>query len=128
MERIASLVPGHAWYQHYPTTYPHIDEDIVRRAREAGINRLSIGAQTFDAERLRFLDRAHDAEAVRRAVAAAREAGFEARRSTPRLDEEVDQPFEKTFFTGAPHDGHSVSVSSENDCQISNISPVRSQR
>lgn len=44
--------------------------------------------------------------------------------------------FEKTFLTSAPHGsvspswvwGHTVKVSSENDCQISNISPVRSHR
>lgn len=46
-------------------------------ARAAGIGRISIGAQTFDEGRLRLLDRAHDADAIRAAVAAARDGGFE---------------------------------------------------
>ncbi len=45
-------------------------------AREAGVNRASVGAQTFDARRLRYLDRAHDADATRSAVRALRDAGF----------------------------------------------------
>ena len=52
----------------------------VERARAAwggGVNRLSIGVQTFHAEQLRFLDRAHDADKAEAAVRAAREAGFE---------------------------------------------------
>ncbi|MEM7199921.1 MAG: radical SAM family heme chaperone HemW [Planctomycetota bacterium] len=45
-------------------------------AREAGVNRLSIGVQSFAAHRLAFLDRAHDAAGTRAAYAAAREGGF----------------------------------------------------
>jgi len=45
--------------------------------RAAGVNRLSIGAQSFRAERLRELGRAHDAEAGAAAVRAARAAGFD---------------------------------------------------
>jgi oxygen-independent coproporphyrinogen-3 oxidase len=45
-------------------------------ARAAGVNRVSVGAQSFDAARLRFLDRAHDAERTRAAVGILREAGF----------------------------------------------------
>lgn len=44
--------------------------------RAAGVNRLSIGAQSFDDTVLRALGRTHDASAVRDAVAAARAAGF----------------------------------------------------
>lgn len=47
----------------------------ARIARAAGVTRFSVGAQTFDAARLQFLDRAHDADGVRRAVAALREVG-----------------------------------------------------
>ncbi len=45
--------------------------------REAGVNRLSIGAQSFDEATLRRLGRIHTAEQTREAVAMAREAGFE---------------------------------------------------
>jgi oxygen-independent coproporphyrinogen-3 oxidase len=45
--------------------------------RAAGANRLSLGCQSFQLERLRFLGRWHTAEQNRRAVAHARAAGFE---------------------------------------------------
>lgn len=45
--------------------------------REAGVTRLSLGAQTFDQARLQFLDRIHSVEAVGASVRAARRAGFE---------------------------------------------------
>ena len=44
-------------------------------AWDAGVRRISIGAQSFDAERLRFLDRAHDADAITRAVEVFRQVG-----------------------------------------------------
>ncbi|MBZ0154067.1 MAG: radical SAM family heme chaperone HemW [Planctomycetes bacterium] len=49
----------------------------ARIARAAGVNRASIGVQSFDEAQLRFLDRAHTAEGAERAFAALREAGFE---------------------------------------------------
>jgi oxygen-independent coproporphyrinogen-3 oxidase len=49
----------------------------ARRAREAGVTRVSIGAQSFAADRLKFLDRAHDADRTRAAVTAVRNAGFD---------------------------------------------------
>jgi len=42
---------------------------------EAGVNRLSIGVQSFNDEQLRRIGRIHDAKAAREALAAAREAG-----------------------------------------------------
>ena len=45
--------------------------------RQVGINRLSIGIQSFDPEVLRFLNRAHDVEASLNCVTLARDAGFE---------------------------------------------------
>lgn len=45
--------------------------------RAAGVNRLSLGAQSFDARTLRALGRAHTPDQGREAVAAARAAGFE---------------------------------------------------
>jgi putative oxygen-independent coproporphyrinogen III oxidase len=43
----------------------------------AGVNRLSIGAQSFDADRLRILGRIHSVPDIALAVEAARAAGFE---------------------------------------------------
>ncbi len=45
--------------------------------RAAGVNRLSIGVQALEEADLRFLDRLHDAAGARRAVEAARSAGFD---------------------------------------------------
>jgi oxygen-independent coproporphyrinogen-3 oxidase len=45
--------------------------------RDAGINRLSFGVQSFRDEELARLGRLHSAETARRAVAAARRAGFD---------------------------------------------------
>ncbi|MDL0432417.1 radical SAM family heme chaperone HemW [Marinobacter sp. TBZ242] len=45
--------------------------------RAAGINRLSIGIQSFNAQRLEALGRIHDDKAAHRAIEAARNAGFE---------------------------------------------------
>jgi len=48
----------------------------LRRLLAAGANRLSLGVQSFCDENLRRLGRIHSAAQARRAVAAAREAGF----------------------------------------------------
>jgi oxygen-independent coproporphyrinogen-3 oxidase len=45
--------------------------------RAAGVNRLSIGVQSFRDEQLRALGRVHDSAAARAAVTAARAAGFD---------------------------------------------------
>ena len=52
--------------------------DVARFAafREAGVNRLSIGIQSFRNEKLHALGRVHDAAQAEAAVAAARAAGF----------------------------------------------------
>jgi len=47
-----------------------------RELREAGVTRLSLGVQSFDACELRFLDRIHSPEANVAAVELARAAGF----------------------------------------------------
>lgn len=44
--------------------------------REAGVNRISIGVQTFDDEALKRLDRAHTGDDAQNAFRSAREAGF----------------------------------------------------
>ncbi len=45
--------------------------------RQAGVNRLSIGAQTFSAEALATLGRIHSVDEISRAVDEARDAGFD---------------------------------------------------
>lgn len=45
--------------------------------RKSGINRLSIGIQTFNQELLTFLNRAHNAEQAKNCVGLANDAGFE---------------------------------------------------
>ncbi|MBL8727132.1 MAG: radical SAM family heme chaperone HemW [Planctomycetes bacterium] len=46
-------------------------------ARDGGVNRLSMGVQSFHAHHLRFLDRAHSADRAEAAFAEARRAGFD---------------------------------------------------
>ena len=53
------------------------DLDKLNRYKAAGINRISIGAQSFDAETLSFLGRIHSANDTVRCVLDARKAGFE---------------------------------------------------
>ncbi len=53
-----------------------VDAASLRRLRALGINRLSIGVQSFDDAELRRLDRIHDAAAAGAAYRAARAAGF----------------------------------------------------
>ena len=56
-------------------------EDVTREAaaawRSAGINRISLGVQSFDAGVLAWMHRTHDAGAPARAMGALRSAGFE---------------------------------------------------
>lgn len=51
--------------------------ESLRGYREAGVNRLSMGVQSMDDRRLRFLGRIHTAEDVRRDYVMAREAGLD---------------------------------------------------
>ena len=54
-----------------------VDRAKLAAYREAGINRLSFGVQSFDDAELARLDRRHDAARARAAVADARAAGFD---------------------------------------------------
>lgn len=51
--------------------------DYINALRKAGINRLSIGIQSFDNEHLRLMNRRHTGEQAIRAVRDAQKAGFE---------------------------------------------------
>lgn len=53
------------------------DAANYRGYREAGVNRLSIGVQSFDDCQLEALGRVHDGDQARQAYAAARAAGFD---------------------------------------------------
>jgi oxygen-independent coproporphyrinogen III oxidase len=53
-----------------------VDQARLRAFRMAGVNRLSLGVQTFDDALLRCLGRVHDADQARRAFDDARLAGF----------------------------------------------------
>lgn len=54
-----------------------VDEDRLRGFREAGVNRLSFGIQSFQPDLLLALGRQHSVDDSRRALAAARRAGFD---------------------------------------------------
>lgn len=53
-----------------------IGPDHLCQLAAAGVNRISFGAQSFDAGELRFLDRIHSPEAIAATVANARRAGI----------------------------------------------------
>lgn len=53
-----------------------VDEARFAGFRQAGVNRLSIGIQSFDAEKLKTLGRIHDGQMAQSAVMAAKAAGF----------------------------------------------------
>jgi oxygen-independent coproporphyrinogen-3 oxidase len=52
------------------------DRTTLAAFREAGVNRISVGVQSFDDSVLKTLGRAHTSERARAAVIGAREAGF----------------------------------------------------
>lgn len=70
------------WHESAEVTLEANPEDItvsaVRAWRDAGVNRLSIGIQSFDDLVLSWMHRVHDASAARRAAEAAREGGIDA--------------------------------------------------
>lgn len=55
-----------------PTSF---DEEHARRLLDVGVNRISLGVQSLDEERLRFLGRLHDAGGALRSLAAAQRVG-----------------------------------------------------
>lgn len=54
-----------------------VDQGRFHEYRQAGINRLSIGIQSFNPEHLQVLGRIHDRTSAHRAVESARAAGFD---------------------------------------------------
>ena len=54
-----------------------VDSDKLKRFLKCGINRISIGIQSFDEDELKFLTRIHDAQTAKNTVVDAMNAGFE---------------------------------------------------
>ena len=54
-----------------------VDKQKLAKFRDVGINRISIGIQSFDEDELKFLTRIHNAETAIRTVHDAAETGFE---------------------------------------------------
>jgi putative oxygen-independent coproporphyrinogen III oxidase len=54
-----------------------VDAENFRAFRDAGINRLSLGIQSFDDDKLKSLGRIHGGDEAKRAIDIARGAGFE---------------------------------------------------
>ncbi len=54
-----------------------VETDAMRERRSVGINRVSMGAQSFDDDQLRVLGRLHDAARIQSAFGELREAGFD---------------------------------------------------
>jgi oxygen-independent coproporphyrinogen-3 oxidase len=53
-----------------------LTEEYLQQIRQAGVNRLSIGIQTFHDDLLRYMNRAHDRTTALKTFEAARQAGF----------------------------------------------------
>jgi oxygen-independent coproporphyrinogen-3 oxidase len=54
-----------------------VDKTLLKELRRAGVNRLSIGAQSFIQRELNFLGRSHSVDCIRESVQQGRSAGFD---------------------------------------------------
>src|SRR5690606_34877643 len=61
----------------YTTLFRSFEQERFQGFRAAGVNRLSIGIQSFNDQHLQLLGRIHGREQALRAVAMARAAGFD---------------------------------------------------
>jgi oxygen-independent coproporphyrinogen-3 oxidase len=83
MESLAELLAGHFEWEAGRVEWTveanpgSLTRDAARRWRSLGVNRLSIGVQSFDDGALEWLGRLHDAAEAADAVERARQAGFE---------------------------------------------------
>jgi len=81
LARLLAIVDRHAGLRQCPEVTMEanpesLTDERARIARDAGVNRASLGVQSFRAAHLRFLDRAHTAERAEAAFASLRAAGF----------------------------------------------------
>jgi len=85
------------------------DNDRARRLRSAGFNRVSFGAQSFDAAVLAGLGRRHGPRQIEESVEAAASAGFDNQSvdlifGTPgESDESWQRSLQRAVATGVPH-------------------------
>ncbi|MDP8981221.1 MAG: radical SAM family heme chaperone HemW [Acidobacteriota bacterium] len=78
LERVLATIPGRPWAEATMEAAPgSITGEKARAWREAGINRVSLGVQSFDPKELARTGRKHNAEVVTRDVDVLREAGIE---------------------------------------------------
>jgi len=54
-----------------------ISSECIRPLADAGVNRISLGVQSFQAKKLRVLERAHDAKIAARAIQVCRDHGMD---------------------------------------------------
>lgn len=80
IEKIIKVISKSFALQNVEITLEVNPDDLNKSAMvglyEAGINRLSIGVQTFDDERLTFLNRSHNSDQAVQSIIQARSAGF----------------------------------------------------
>ena len=78
LQRVAELFPVEPSCEITLEANPGtIDQENFFGYREAGVNRISVGVQSFEPRLLKFLGRVHSAEDARRALQVVKHAGFE---------------------------------------------------
>ena len=82
LENILTIISAHFNVDaHAEITLEANPDDLtaekLSELNKIGVNRLSIGIQSFDTEVLKFLNRAHDAQSALTCVSLARDAGFD---------------------------------------------------
>jgi len=77
LKRLLAAVPGAPWVESTIEAAPGgITQDLARDWRNAGINRVSLGVQSFVEHELRLSARRHSADTVVREIAILRDAGI----------------------------------------------------
>lgn len=76
LQRLRDAFPGPADRETTIEVNPELVHDELPAYREAGVNRISIGVQSFVPQEIRTLGRRHTVEDVERVVRAARDAGI----------------------------------------------------
>ncbi len=78
LKRLLDTIPGRPWAEATMEAAPgSITAEKTRAWRDAGVNRVSLGVQSFDAKELARTGRKHNAEVVAGDVQTLREAGIE---------------------------------------------------
>lgn len=86
-----------------------LTSEVAVAWRRAGVNRLSLGTQTFDERALRWMGRLHGPSGTEAAVAAAREAGIENLSVDlifglpPELERDLDRDLDRVVRLDVPH-------------------------